>query len=71
MQNGIIIPMLLIKLLTIKYIFQLTKYEGVSESIDPDDPLDTGRKLNVFKTFRRCPQVGYGGGGDFFFGWSC
>ena len=44
-SNGIIIPMLLIKaiffhkLLTRRYIFQLTKYEhdGVSESIDFDD----------------------------------
>ena len=38
-RNGIIIPMLLIKLLTRWYIFQLTKYEleSVSESIDSDD----------------------------------
>ena len=44
-QNGIIIPMLLIKAIFVqaffnrRYIFQLTKYEhkGVRESIDFDD----------------------------------
>ena len=69
MRNGIIIPMLTIKLLTRRCIFQLTKYEGVSGSIDPDDPLDKGPKLNVHNTFRRCERVGEGGGGraEFFF----
>ena len=63
MWNGIIIPMLTIKLLTRRCIFQLTKYEGVSGSIDPDDPLDKGPKLNVHNTFRRCERVGGRGGG--------